>query len=164
MPQKTPFGCPELSWLNKFTSESWRLQLIKLRHPEQLQVEHQKNLTIHCTPRHVEPSHWREFKANQDSVKDLDAFRYLEHVENITDMLTQPPAPPLLRTEIYPGAGNPLSDYIAEPWERDTQGCIEAIIQKNPHDLFAMYEQSKYIRCGIKPKGKKQYYVNMRKL
>jgi hypothetical protein len=125
MPEKTTFRCPEFSCRKKFTSDSWRLKHIKLHYPEPFQVACQKNRTIRCAPRCIEPAQRCEFNTHKDSVKDLDTFPYLEHVENVADLQSQPSQPLLLQTETYPGAGAPLSDYIGELWERDAYGCLE---------------------------------------
>jgi len=63
----------------------------------------------------------------------------------------------------YTGTSTPVSDYIAVPMERDTQGCLEMNVQNTLYYLFATHEKYKYIQCGIKKKGVKMFCDNMLK-
>jgi len=74
------------------------------------------NLTIRSAPWPIEPAQHRERNTNKDSVKNLNVFPYLEHVQNIADLEFQPLPTSLMQTQTYPGTGPPLSDYIAELW------------------------------------------------
>jgi len=132
MPVKNTLCRAEFSCPKKFTLDSWRLNHIKLHHPEHLQVARQRNLVIDSAPRRIEPAQHREFNFNKDLVEDLDAFPYFEPLENLADSQSQPPPPPPPWTESYPVTGALLSDYIAEPWDRDAQGCLETKLHKNP--------------------------------
>ena len=149
MPVKTPFGSPEFSCRKKFTSDSWGLKYLKLHHSEPLQVACQKNLTIRSPPWRVQPTQHHEFKANKDSVKDMDVVPKLKHLEHIDDLEYQPQPPFLRRTETYPGPGAPWSNYVAEPCEPDAKGCLETNLQNHFFYLFATCQEFKYTQCGI---------------
>jgi hypothetical protein len=60
-------------------------------------------------------------------------------------------------------AGTPLSDYIAEPWECDAEGCLKRNLRNNPYNLFAIPKEYKFILCGNKQNSMKTYYDNMPK-
>jgi len=161
MPKKASFRCPEYLCLKEFTSDSWRHKYRKLHHPEHLQVA--TNLTVRSTPWCFELTHRSEFNTRKDSVEGLNTFPYLEHVENIADLVSKPPPPPLWLMETYPGAAAPQSDYITEPLECDPQWCFETNLQKNPYYPFVTREEFKYIQCRIKKKGMRMYYDNVLK-
>ena len=111
-------------------------------------------------PRHIEATQSREFNANRNLVQDLDMFHYLRHVENISEVESPSRQPSLPQTESYHGASTPLSEYIAEPWGRNTQGCLGTNLQNNPYYLFGTHEEYKYIECGIMKKGMNTHYDN----
>jgi len=73
---------------------------------------------------------------------------------------SQPP-PTLPQTDINPGPGVPLINYIAEPWVLDAASCRQMHLQNNPYHPFAKREEYKYIQCGIKKMVMKMNCDNM---
>jgi len=137
---------PLLTLLNTFKSQARRIRLFAAR------------------PDGIEPAQRRNINANKDSVEQLNAFPYLKYSENIADSGSQPPPPHLLlRSETYPGAGAPLSDFIAGPWVRNALGCLETKLQNNPCYTYPTREEYKFIQCVVKEMGMKMYYDNMLK-
>jgi hypothetical protein len=65
--------------------------------------------------------------------------------------------------ETYPCASAPLSDYIAEPWECNTQCCLETNQHYNLSYPFATCTEYQYLHCGIKKNGMQTYYANVLK-
>jgi len=160
MPEKTPFHCPDFPCWKKFTSDSWQLKHIKFHHPEHLHIA--KNSTVCTAPRSVQSAQPPEFNANNNSVEDLDQFRYFEYAENIAASMTYQARPPLLCKETFPGVWAPLTNYSAQLFEHNTQSFLERNWQNNSYYPFVMRQQYKYIQCGIRKKGVKMYYHNMR--
>jgi len=157
MLEKNRFCCSEFSCRRRLTSDSWRLKHPKLHHSKHLQVSFQKNLTICRAPHRIEHAQRREFNTNDDSVQVLDAIPNLDDGEHIADSESKLP-PPLPRTRIYPCAGAPPTDFIAEPLECNIQWCLETNLQNNTYYLFVTREEYKYIQCGINKQGMKTYY------
>jgi len=67
---------------------------------------------------------------------------------------------PLLQIETFPGAGAPLNNYIAAPWEYDAQGWVEMNLQENSYNPFAIREEYKSVQSGIMKMGLMMYYNN----
>jgi len=120
-------------------------------------------MTVHSVLRCIVPVKHCEFNVNKDSVEDLNAFPYLEHLEHIAELECQMPPPPLPRTEAFPGGDAPLRDCISDPWEYYAQGFPETNLQHNLYYPLAMREEYKYIQCRIKKNGMKIYYDNVQK-
>jgi len=163
MPEMTSFHCFECLCQKKFTLEGWELNHIQLHHLEHIEVARQENVTIRSVPWCIEPAQHRQFHTQKDAVEVLDIFPFMQHIENITDSESQPMPPLLPWMETYPGASSSLSEFIAEWWECNAQGCLEKNRQNNPYHPFATHAEYKYIHCGIKMIGMKMYYDNMLK-
>jgi protocatechuate 3,4-dioxygenase beta subunit len=127
-------------------SDTCQLQHIKLHHPENLHVELQKNRTIRSDSQCVDPAQSWKFNTNQDCGADFDLVVYLAQVENIAEAVVQPPAPPLLQMKTHLGNCAPLSRYLADRWQCDTQGFLETNMQHNPYYLFAKRKELQSIQ------------------
>jgi hypothetical protein len=88
---------------------------------------------------------------------------YIKHDEIIANLKSQPPPSHLPLTDTNRGTGALLSVCISEPWERDSQGCLEMKVHTSPSSLLATNAEMKYIQCGIKKKGMKTYSENLLK-
>jgi len=136
---------------------------MNIHHPEHRQVAHLNYLTSCSAPRHVERARGSEFNTKEESAEDLNPFPYLEHIEIIANVESQPQPPTLSMTELYSGTGSPLRDYMAGWWESNPQGCLESNVQYNPYYPLVTHEEYQYIQWGINKKGMKLYYDNMMK-
>jgi hypothetical protein len=131
-----------------------------IHHPEHLEVAHLNNQTWCSAPRRVQRAQGRAFNNKKDSVEDLNPFVYLETVEIIANVESQPQPPTLPTTPTYPTTGPSLHDYIAGQWERNTHSCLETNLQCNPYCPLVTHEELQHIQCGIKKKGMKSYNDN----
>jgi hypothetical protein len=91
----------------------------------------------------------------------LDVFPYIEQDASIAEMESQPLPHPMTGMETHPSAGTPLSDYISQPWEHNTQDCLETNLHNNSYYPFVTCELYKHIQCGTKQKGMDMYHDNM---
>jgi hypothetical protein len=88
----------------------------------------------------------------RDSFRNTSVDRY-RHAMFATLRIRERGTASLPQTDLYPSAGTPLIDYIADSWESEALGCHETNPQNYTYHPFGRCEEDKSVQCGIKKKG-----------